>query len=126
MKNLGNFAILMFLILAATSSASTQGLFSGDSYNGFDVSRSLIPKDEFVGGGPPKDGIPAILEPKFETAKSATWLKDDDLVAGVNYRGVQKAYPLRILVWHEAANDEVGGIRLDLIPSFFTRFPLKA
>jgi len=81
-----------------------------DGFNGFDVTGSLIPKDEIMSGGPPpRDGIPAILNPKFEKADEADWLGDGDLVTGINHNGVQKAYPLRILVWHEAANDDVGG-----------------
>src|SRR3990170_1833336 len=85
-------------------------LLPSDSYNGFDISKSLIPKNEILQGGPPKHGIPAILKPKFEAAKEANWLKDEDLVTGVDYNGVKKAYPLRILVWHEAVNDEISGI----------------
>jgi hypothetical protein len=88
----------------------SQPTYSTDTLNGFDISKSLIPKDEILSGGPPRDGIPAILEPKFESAEKATWLNDDDLVTGVNINGIQKAYPLRILVWHEAVNDEIGGM----------------
>jgi len=79
-------------------------------YNGFDISNSLIPKDDILSGGPPKDGIPAILHPKFEEANEAKWLNDDDLVSGFTYNGVKRAYPLRILVWHEAVNDRIGDL----------------
>lgn len=82
---------------------------SYSQYNGFDVSGGLIPKNEILRGGPPRDGIPAIMNPKFESADGAGWLRDDDLVAGVSISGVERAYPLRILVWHEAVNDTVGG-----------------
>ncbi|MCK5392108.1 MAG: DUF3179 domain-containing protein [Deltaproteobacteria bacterium] len=79
-------------------------------YNGFDISNSLIPKDDILSGGPPKDGIPAILNPKFEEANEAKWLNDGDLVSGFTYNGVKRAYPLRILVWHEAVNDKIGDL----------------
>jgi hypothetical protein len=88
----------------------SQPTYSTDTLNGFDISKSLIPKDEILSGGPPRDGIPAILKPKFESTGKATWLNDDDLVTGVDINGVQKAYPLRILVWHEVVNDEIGGM----------------
>lgn len=78
-----------------------------ESYNGFDLSNSSVPKDEIMSGGPPKDGIPAILEPKFTDAKNAKWIKDDDLLLGVHKNGTAKAYPIRILVWHEAVNDSI-------------------
>jgi len=78
-------------------------------YNGFDVEGGLIPKNEIFSGGPPRDGIPAIMNPRFEPADKATWLRDNDLVAGISIGGTERAYPLRILVWHEAVNDTVGG-----------------
>ncbi|MGH7792146.1 MAG: DUF3179 domain-containing protein, partial [Thermodesulfobacteriota bacterium] len=63
-----------------------------------------------MSGGPPRDGIPAILNPKFESVEKVKWLKDHELVTGIDFKGTQKAYPLRILVWHEAANDEINGV----------------
>ena len=82
---------------------------SGEPYNGFDLSDSSIPKDEIMSGGPPKDGIPAILDPKFVNAGKSGWLNDDDYVIGVKKGSISKAYPFRILVWHEAVNDEIDG-----------------
>ena len=66
---------------------------------------------ELMSGGPPKDGIPAIFKPKFETQDEASeWLDDKEPVIGVEINGEAKAYPLSILIWHEIANDEVGGV----------------
>lgn len=104
MQAISIISILTFLIL--TSDVISISLF--DEYNGFDLSNSLIPKEKIISGGPPKDGIPAILNPKFETASQASWLNSGDLVAGIEFDGIFKAYPLRILVWHEAVNDKVG------------------
>lgn len=60
-------------------------------------------------GGPPKDGIPSIDEPRFESAQQADgWLDDDDQVIGLYRNGEARAYPQSILVWHEIVNDEVG------------------
>ena len=75
--------------------------------NGFYLKNSSIPTNEIVAGGPPKDGIPAINNPKFITAKSANFLKPDDRIIGVFYSGVAKAYPIRILNWHEIVNDRI-------------------
>lgn len=88
--------------------AITEAQGRRDRYNGFDVSNALIPKKEIKKGGPPRDGIPAILKPKFIGAADADYLRDGDLVVGVEGDGEAKAYPLRILVWHEIANDTVG------------------
>jgi hypothetical protein len=42
---------------------------------GFDLSRHAVPVEEIVRGGPPKDGIPAIVEPAFVAAREATFLR---------------------------------------------------
>lgn len=76
---------------------------------GFDFSRHSIPVEEIRPGGPGKDGIPAISEPKFVAADKADFLKDNDKVIGIEINGVAKAYPARILSWHEAVNDRIGG-----------------
>jgi hypothetical protein len=75
---------------------------------GFDTSRSSIPVGEILSGGPPKDGIPALLRPRFVTAGEAAFLEPDDRVVGIARDGTAKAYPLRILNWHEVVNDEIG------------------
>lgn len=55
-----------------------------------------------------KDCIPAIDEPAFESREEAEgWLKDEDLVLGLDYQGEHKAYPVKILNWHEVINDSV-------------------
>ncbi len=82
---------------------------SGHGSRPFDVTRHLIPLRDIQGGGPPRDGIPALDSPKFVTAAQADRvLRDSDVVLGVEFQGVAKAYPIRILNWHEIVNDEVG------------------
>jgi hypothetical protein len=76
--------------------------------SGFDFTKHSVPPDEIQSGGPPKDGIPAILDPQFISAHEATFLADDDELIGVVESGVAKAYPLRILTWHEVVNDRLG------------------
>lgn len=75
---------------------------------GFDFTKHSIPPAEIIGGGPPKDGIPAILDPRFIPASEASFLEDQDLVIGVAEGQISKAYPLRILTWHEVVNDRLG------------------
>jgi hypothetical protein len=69
---------------------------------GFDFSKHSIPTDEILSGGPPKDGIPSLTDPKFVPAKNADFIKDSDRVIGVVFDGQAKAYPIKILNWHEA------------------------
>jgi hypothetical protein len=65
---------------------------------------------KLTGGGPLKDGIPSIDNPKFESASDAKkWMRESDLVFGVVHKGEDRAYPQRILVWHEIVNDKISG-----------------
>lgn len=93
--------ILGFLLGAEALASST--------LNGFDLSKSLIPTAEILRGGPPRDGIPAIDRPTYLPASDARYLKDSDLVLGLEYNGIARAYPIRILVWHEIVNAEFDG-----------------
>ncbi len=76
----------------------------------FDFTKHSIPVGEIRGGGPPKDGIPALTAPKFVAAGEAGFLKARDKVLGVYVNGVAKAYPVKILNWHEAVNDHIGDL----------------
>ena len=60
--------------------------------------------------GAAKDGIPSIDDPVFQDADAAdAFLDDNDRIIGVYINGEARAYPQRILVWHEIVNDTVGG-----------------
>lgn len=64
-------------------------------------------------GGPGKDGIPSIDQPRFGRAEAADgFLDDEDRVVGVYLDGQARAYPQRILVWHEIVNDSIGDHRV--------------
>ena len=76
---------------------------------GFDLSHHSVPRDQILDGGPAKDGIPAILQPKFVPAAKAAFLMPNDLVVGVFMKGSARAYPLKILNWHEVVDDAVAG-----------------
>ena len=79
------------------------------SKNGFDLSESTIPEEEILAGGPPRDGIPALHHPQFLPANKVDYLRADDIVIGVTKGDTARAYPTRILVWHEIVNDTIGG-----------------
>lgn len=82
---------------------------SGRGQRPFDVTRHLIPLAKIQSGGPPKDGIPALTDPAFLSVPAANrLLRPSDIVLGVEFNGVAKAYPVRILNWHEIVNDMVG------------------
>lgn len=61
--------------------------------------------EAITAGGPPKDGIPPIDEPRFVSAGEADFLSGDDVVFGIVHAGEARAYPQLVLVWHEICND---------------------
>lgn len=76
----------------------------------FDVTRHSIEIDDILLGGPPRDGIPALEDPKFVTPEEAKrFMHGRDEILGLVENGVAKAYPLKILTHHEVVNDHIGG-----------------
>lgn len=69
----------------------------------------LVPPSKVIDGGPGRDGIPSIEDPKFKTAADVTMLSDDDLVIGVKVGSQVRAYPNIIMTYHEIVNDVIGG-----------------
>ena len=63
--------------------------------------------------GAPKDAIPSIDDPEYWSASEAEqYMRDQDRVIGVYLDGQARAYPQRILVWHEIVNDSIAGQRV--------------
>jgi hypothetical protein len=73
-----------------------------------DFSRHTVPYADILSGGPPKDGIPAIDQPRYVTvAEADEWLKPLEPVVLVTVDAEARAYPLQILMWHEIVNDSL-------------------
>ena len=71
----------------------------------------LVEFIELTPGGPPRDGIPSIDQPRFfSTADARASAKASSPVIQFEVNGDVRAYPLDILIWHEIVNDVVGGI----------------
>ena len=74
----------------------------------WDFSNYTIPLSDIQSGGPPKDGIPALTEPKYMPGNRARFMHPSENVLGVQINGIARAYPTRILSWHELVNDRFG------------------
>lgn len=100
---------LVFGLLILTACAPTSGVSGQDEW-ATDFTKLTVDPDEIVSGGVPKDGIPAIDDPKFVDVGTANrFLDGNEPVAVVRRNGVAKVYPIQILIWHEIVNDIVGG-----------------
>ncbi len=106
--------VLAFLLLTTLLSDGTHA-----ALNGFQVEPHAIPLNDIQQGGPPRDGIPAMLAPQFVPADEADFLSPEDRVLGIQDGREIKAYPIAILHWHEIVNDN-----LDDKPIVITYCPL--
>lgn len=77
-------------------------------------SKMKIRLEEISWGGALYDDIPSLDMPKMIDADKADYLLGDDLVFGVEINGDVRAYPLRIMGWHEMFNDIIGGVPVAL------------
>ena len=86
----------------------------------------MIPVIEIKDGGPGKDGIPSIDQPKFDknVEENVEGLDGDELVIGIYVNGEARAYPHYIMDWHELVNDNIGNdaIALSYCPLTGTAF----
>lgn len=86
----------------------TPGFFTGGWKT--DFSKHSVLYQEIISGGPPRDGIPPLDQPRFETVSEAdAWLTRQEPVILFVENDDARAYPLQILLWHEIVNDVVGG-----------------
>lgn len=72
--------------------------------------QSKIRLDEVRWGGVRQDGIPPLRQPTMISVAEASYLADSDVVFAIQVNGDSRAYPKRILAWHEMFVDTVGGI----------------
>jgi len=75
---------------------------------------TTIRAEEILWGGVTVDGIPALDNAVMIPASEASYLETKEPVFGISINGDHRAYPLRILDWHEMANDVVGGVPVSL------------
>lgn len=108
-KNLFFQLALGLIFCLGASSANANPEFWRGEWPKTDFSKHSVGFDEIMSGGPPKDGIPSIDEPKFEPITGYKDIAESEPVIGVILNGMARAYPLRVLIWHEIVNDTLGG-----------------
>lgn len=100
---------LIIILIVSTGLYNLSGIVQYDKNFRTDFSKSSIDIDDVLSGGPGKDGIPAINNPKFISMVKAD-LKDDALGILVKVDKETRYYPFNILVWHEIVNDNIGKV----------------
>ena len=100
--------IVLLLIAGVVWLSYNWPLVHASPTNGFDIEDALVPREQIIHGGPPRDGIPSVDNPRFVPASQAGFLTENDRVLGVYHNGRAKAYPIRILNYHEIVNDYFG------------------
>lgn len=109
------------LMLAHRATAQDMYEYTYFVFNGFDLTNITIPITDVVEAGPHRDGIPSLMRPSFEASTCGTeFVKDKDQVIGIVHNGVAKAYPVKIVAYHEIVNDDFDGQRLIITHSPLT------
>ena len=98
------------LAIALTAAAAANPTYWRLEWPKTDFARTTVNFSEIMSGGPPKDGIPSIDKPKFVPLSEITKIGESEPVISIAINGDRRAYPLRILIWHEIVNDTVGGV----------------
>ena len=103
-------AALITALVSLAAPARAQGQFPALEFPKTDYGKRTVELSEIMSGGPPRDGIPAVDRPRYaSTEEAGEWLDPDEPVIAVELGGEARAYPLQVLIWHEIANDELGG-----------------
>lgn len=122
-------ATMTIVACAAGDTNETSDGSGGNGSNGTSLDGPwLIPKSEVRDGGPGKDGIPSIDNPKFINANEVGFLDDDDLVVGILNENTARAYPHEVLDWHEVVNDKINNdyVTINYCPLTGTAFGWKS
>ncbi len=96
--------------LQGQDQAGQNSLKGKSPFQVFDLKNTTVPRNEILSGGPLVDGIPALSDPKFLSSREARFLAAGDRVIGVQFEQQARAYPLKILDYHEAVNDQIGKV----------------
>jgi hypothetical protein len=99
----------LIIIWSAPDTFSAEHAINEAAWPRTDFSRTNIDLAEVVSGGPPRDGIPPIDEPQFIPVEDYEPISPHEPVISMQLNGEARAYPLRVMMWHEIVNDTIAG-----------------
>ena len=112
-KSVIHISALFVAGLALAALTATQALANPDRWQregwATDFTQATVDLGEIMDGGPRRDGIPPIDSPTFIPVSEADHLNPLDPVMSFTHNGETRAYPLRVMTFHEIVNDVVGG-----------------
>jgi hypothetical protein len=115
MKPLHSVIIATGMCLALVfPAAANPDYWISEGWNNTDFEIHSVDYLDIRSGGPPKDGIPSIDHPEFRSVSEIDDLGVLEPVVTVEFDGTARAYPLRILIWHEIVNDEFGDLPITI------------
>lgn len=100
---------ILWLLLLPIALSATPNVWKYE-WGRTDFTKTSVYFDDIIDGGPPKDGIPAIDNPEFQVIGDVKNISDNEAVMVVTHGDIAKAYPIRILLWHEIVNDMIGDL----------------
>jgi hypothetical protein len=110
MRRLSVLLLLLTLTSCSGNGQANRYGFDSSAWPNTDFSRTQIDLSEVIEGGPGKDGIPSIDAPVFVSVRDYPDADPLEPVIGVVIDGQARAYPLRVLTWHEIVNDQLAGV----------------
>ena len=98
--------------LALAAALAIESAIFGGSTNGWEThfERAIIDLHEVISGGLPRDDIPPVDKPVFDSVMSIRGLSDKSPVISLSISGDARAYPLEVMTRHEIVNDVVGDV----------------
>ena len=103
-------ALAFGLVLALAGPVSANPALWKFEWPRTDFTKTSVDFDSIMSGGPPKDGIPSIDAPRFVPLSDYRSDAETEPVIAFEQGGYARAYPLRVLIWHEIVNDTVAGV----------------
>ena len=100
--------VTIFAIFAALPLMADPALWSREWPQTNFKKTTLVNWSEIISGGPPKDGIPALVDPAFIAVGHAALPQNEPVITVELAQQTPRAYPLRYLMWHEIVNDRIG------------------
>ncbi|MDH3737928.1 MAG: DUF3179 domain-containing protein [Alphaproteobacteria bacterium] len=105
------FAIAAVTLWFAFPDAFAQGIGAWKrDFPKTDFENRSIELSEIDDDGNTRDSIPPVRTPIYVDADKATDIGPLEPVLSIGINGDFRAYPLRILLWHEIVNEEIGGV----------------